>query len=119
MSTRTAANSLVKRTAFSSAINIFPNDVPTPEIATTENETTKRSNIRPYTDIPGPKGLPIIGNSWRFAPIIGKIYFLIFYADNYLVYLFFPIFEMDFNFFFLRMHIDTIIGDGSKLTTAY
>lgn len=27
--------------------------------------------VKSYSDIPGPKGLPIIGNSWRFAPIVG------------------------------------------------
>ncbi|XP_066249042.1 probable cytochrome P450 49a1 [Euwallacea similis] len=27
---------------------------------------------RPYSSIPGPKRLPILGNSWRFAPIIGQ-----------------------------------------------
>lgn len=27
---------------------------------------------KPYMQIPGPKELPIIGNSWRFAPIIGE-----------------------------------------------
>ncbi|KAE8741097.1 hypothetical protein FOCC_FOCC013355 [Frankliniella occidentalis] len=27
---------------------------------------------RPYQDIPGPPGLPVIGNTWRFLPIIGK-----------------------------------------------
>lgn len=25
-----------------------------------------------YSEIPGPKELPIIGNAWRFAPLIGK-----------------------------------------------
>lgn len=25
-----------------------------------------------YSEIPGPKELPLIGNAWRFAPIIGK-----------------------------------------------
>lgn len=29
--------------------------------------------IRPYHEIPGPKQLPLLGNSWRFAPIIGKL----------------------------------------------
>lgn len=72
MASRTATNSLVKRTAFSSAINIFPNEVPPTGIAETENESTKNAHIRPYSEIPGPKGLPIIGNSWRFAPLIGK-----------------------------------------------
>ncbi|XP_055325966.1 probable cytochrome P450 49a1, partial [Sitodiplosis mosellana] len=74
MGTRTATNSLVKRTAFSSAINIFPNEVPTsttPEIVA-ENESTKNAQIRPYSEVPGPKGLPLIGNSWRFAPLIGQ-----------------------------------------------
>lgn len=27
---------------------------------------------KPYASIPGPKALPLIGNAWRFAPIIGK-----------------------------------------------
>lgn len=71
MSTRTAANSLVKRTAFSSAINIFPNDVPPASAQTAPNEATKNARPRPYAEVPGPKGLPFIGNSWRFAPIIG------------------------------------------------
>lgn len=73
MASRTATNSLVKRTAFSSAINIFPNEVPPTGIAESENESTKNAHIRPYSEIPGPKGLPIIGNSWRFAPLIGKM----------------------------------------------
>lgn len=30
------------------------------------------SGVKPYSSVPGPKCLPIIGNSWRFAPIIGK-----------------------------------------------
>lgn len=79
MGTRTATNSLVKRTAFSSAINIFPNEVPstvTPDIAA-ENDSPKNAQIRPYTDVPGPKGLPLIGNSWRFAPLIGKTFFFL------------------------------------------
>lgn len=71
MGVRTAANSLVKRTTFSSAINIFPTDVAKHDadssISSNDNPT------RPYSEIPGPKELPIIGNSWRFAPIIGKL----------------------------------------------
>ncbi|VEN51326.1 unnamed protein product [Callosobruchus maculatus] len=27
--------------------------------------------VKDYSKIPGPKALPIIGNAWRFAPIIG------------------------------------------------
>lgn len=71
MGTRTAANSLVKRTTFSSAINIFP-----PEVTKNDLDSSISSNnnsTRPYSEIPGPKELPLIGNSWRFAPIIGEL----------------------------------------------
>ncbi|XP_063701234.1 probable cytochrome P450 301a1, mitochondrial [Culicoides brevitarsis] len=30
------------------------------------------ANARPYKEIPGPRALPILGNTWRFAPIIGQ-----------------------------------------------
>lgn len=80
MGTRRATNALVKRTTFSSAINIFPNDVANSKAAANtpesiiENESAKQSaQIRPYSEVPGPKGLPLIGNSWRFAPLIGKL----------------------------------------------
>lgn len=81
MGTRRVANSLAKRTTFSSAINIFPNEVPAavnPDKTDISNEkdATISSDIKsakPYSEIPGPKELPIIGNSWRFAPIIGKL----------------------------------------------
>ncbi|XP_051169311.1 probable cytochrome P450 49a1 [Leptopilina boulardi] len=29
------------------------------------------SHIRPYTEMPGPKPIPILGNTWRFLPYIG------------------------------------------------
>lgn len=28
--------------------------------------------VKPYDEVPGPKQLPIIGNAWRFAPLIGN-----------------------------------------------
>lgn len=28
--------------------------------------------VRPYSEVPGPKPIPILGNTWRFFPIIGK-----------------------------------------------
>jgi hypothetical protein len=28
---------------------------------------------RPFEDIPGPKPLPIIGNTWRFIPYLGNV----------------------------------------------
>ena len=34
---------------------------------------TKNKFAKSFHEIPGPKELPGIGNSWRFAPIIGKL----------------------------------------------
>lgn len=31
------------------------------------------NGIRSYDEVPGPKPLPIIGNSWRFLPVIGEL----------------------------------------------
>lgn len=36
------------------------------------NESNKFMNAKPYSQVPGPKPLPIVGNSWRFFPIIGQ-----------------------------------------------
>ncbi|XP_065211300.1 probable cytochrome P450 301a1, mitochondrial [Planococcus citri] len=30
------------------------------------------NNVRSYDEVPGPKPFPIIGNSWRFLPVIGQ-----------------------------------------------
>lgn len=73
------AQSLVKRTTFSSA-SINVNEVVSPHLESLvggrdhHGKEIKNVNdhIRPYNEIPGPKGLPFIGNSWRFAPLIGK-----------------------------------------------
>lgn len=35
------------------------------------------SHIRPYNEMPGPKSIPLLGNTWRFLPFIGNFYFLI------------------------------------------
>lgn len=85
MSSRAAANALVKRTTFSSAINILPNELSgtlkktKPEIDhdIDSNPVANSNNVRikPFSEVPGPKELPLIGNSWRFAPIIGKCHF--------------------------------------------
>lgn len=34
------------------------------------------TSYRPYAEIPGPKPIPILGNTWRFIPYIGKYFFL-------------------------------------------
>lgn len=93
MGTRRATNALVKRTTFSSAINIFPNEVSNSKATTSENINENENvmkdstQIRPYSEVPGPKGLPLIGNSWRFAPLIGKInirnMFILYHYYNY------------------------------------
>lgn len=41
-----------------------------PELFHQEEERVE--DVKPYTAIPGPKELPLIGNAWRFAPLIGK-----------------------------------------------
>lgn len=43
-----------------------------------------KEECKPYSEIPGPRELPLIGNSWRFAPIIGEYYFI---HDNSLIVL--------------------------------
>lgn len=68
MATGRLGAELAKRTAFSSAINILP-------IAANVQPTTIDNvdgAIRPYAAVPGPQELPLIGNSWRFAPVIGE-----------------------------------------------
>ncbi|ALC40607.1 Cyp49a1 [Drosophila busckii] len=39
--------------------------------ATTAATTKAQTAVRPYSEVPGPYPLPLIGNSWRFAPLIG------------------------------------------------
>ncbi|XP_058058725.1 probable cytochrome P450 49a1 isoform X1 [Anopheles bellator] len=78
------ANSLLKRSAFSSALNV---DAAAATGTAVLEPTIQQQQLRhpaptalsgqypharPYIDVPGPKGLPLIGNSWRFAPIIGQ-----------------------------------------------
>lgn len=30
------------------------------------------NNVKSYKEIPGPKPIPLLGNTWRFIPLIGK-----------------------------------------------
>lgn len=43
---------------------------PDESIEHVDKETTM--SPKAYSEIPGPKELPLIGNAWRFAPVIGK-----------------------------------------------
>lgn len=44
-------------------------------------EDSKWSTAKPYSAIPGPKPLPLLGNTWRFVPIIGKHYKMVSYCQ--------------------------------------
>lgn len=35
-------------------------------------ETEEWSLAKPYSEVPGPRPLPLIGNTWRLLPIIGQ-----------------------------------------------
>lgn len=75
MATSRVGAELAKRTAFSSAINIL-----SPSLAVGDHHHMQQPQpqpqpnhaTRPYAAIPGPQELPLIGNSWRFAPVIGE-----------------------------------------------
>lgn len=73
-----ATSALVKRASFSSAVNVLPaelNEIDSDVLNNRihiENDLIEATPPKPYSSIPGPKEWPIIGNSWRFAPIIGK-----------------------------------------------
>ncbi|XP_076619364.1 putative cytochrome P450 301a1, mitochondrial [Colletes latitarsis] len=41
------------------------------ETLAAEIEEQDLSRYRPYSDIPGPKPIPLLGNTWRFIPFIG------------------------------------------------
>lgn len=53
---------IIKRSTFSSAV----------PVEALQNGTWEQTDAKPYTEIPGPRKLPIVGNSWRFAPFIGE-----------------------------------------------
>ncbi|TMW43843.1 hypothetical protein DOY81_011077, partial [Sarcophaga bullata] len=84
--------SLVKRTSFSAAVtpSIIPHHLTAQagqqhqqqqqqqeevnQSKGKQNHSNFKSNnadIRSYDEVPGPRGMPFIGNSWRFAPVIG------------------------------------------------
>ncbi|KAL1502174.1 hypothetical protein ABEB36_007357 [Hypothenemus hampei] len=62
--------SLEANRQYSTTLELFPK-----EVYHEQNINTTMVNeeiVKPYTAIPGPKELPLIGNAWRFAPIIGQ-----------------------------------------------
>ncbi|XP_017465203.1 PREDICTED: probable cytochrome P450 49a1 [Rhagoletis zephyria] len=92
---RQTTTALVKRTSFSAAATAIPNAaVALPEALTHEPprinapaagaQTAHVSveaatsiqpaavHARPYSAVPGPWGMPVLGNSWRFAPLVGQ-----------------------------------------------
>ncbi|XP_011500803.1 PREDICTED: probable cytochrome P450 301a1, mitochondrial [Ceratosolen solmsi marchali] len=40
--------------------------------STTSSASASELQAKPYEDIPGPKPLPILGNTWRLFPVIGQ-----------------------------------------------
>lgn len=78
---------------YSTALGVLPGTYED-DIYTDKNEADAKALLKPYSQIPGPRELPIIGNAWRFAPIIGKptIFmhcFYILYIKNTQLMLFF------------------------------
>lgn len=71
MSSLKKATSFVKRTSFSaaSASIQIPTQIDTHSLPT--KLLRDNCHAKPYNDIPGPWEMPILGNSWRFAPLIG------------------------------------------------
>ncbi|KAJ8968195.1 hypothetical protein NQ317_006797 [Molorchus minor] len=55
---------------YSTAIGVIPENYN----ADVYEHTAERVTVKPkeYKEIPGPKELPVVGNAWRFAPIIGQ-----------------------------------------------
>lgn len=39
-----------------------------------QNSSVGDTRIRGYDEMPGPKAIPLIGNSWRFLPVIGGFF---------------------------------------------
>lgn len=42
------------------------------DIIETESDNHEWLNAIPYAQVPGPKPVPLLGNSWRFIPFIGE-----------------------------------------------
>ncbi|XP_017787115.1 PREDICTED: probable cytochrome P450 49a1 [Nicrophorus vespilloides] len=53
---------------YSTAIGVMPDEYET----IPQHYEPSVSDIKPYSEVPGPREFPLIGNSWRFAPLIGQ-----------------------------------------------
>ncbi|CAB3359763.1 Hypothetical predicted protein [Cloeon dipterum] len=42
-----------------------------PQVAHAGAEAVDDRRVKPYSSIPGPRALPLLGNSWRFLPFVG------------------------------------------------
>lgn len=62
----TQAKNVLSRTTFSAAIT-HPEQLSHPKY-----EEIVDNGVKAYSEVPGPRELPLIGNSWRFAPFIGQ-----------------------------------------------
>jgi hypothetical protein len=49
-------------------------------------QTFDWDHARPYSEVPGPKPLPLVGNAWRFMPGIGTLVFQIL-LNNFFIFL--------------------------------
>lgn len=46
----------------------------------TSKKRVEKIEAKPFESMPGPKGLPIVGNIWRYFPLIGKNFFIFNYG---------------------------------------
>lgn len=71
LQTKRHSSSASENRQYSTAFEFYPENFQ--ETHVPESSRTEQI-VKPYEEIPGPKELPLIGNAWRFAPIIGKSY---------------------------------------------
>lgn len=64
---------LVSNKLYSQVISVLPSVNPLNDNQVEERnaDVNNWNNAIPYSDVPGPKPIPILGNSWRFIPYIG------------------------------------------------